>query len=235
MSYGRPGGTGQTVRSIRPLWLCLLLLASCLSTAGASDDTLWYRTLGVENGLSQSFVTAMLADHDGFMWFGTQIGLDRWNGYDVESFRHDPDRTDSLSAQTVLALHIDRAGRLWVGTTRGLDYFDPALNAFRRYGSLFHDPRGGPLRVEAITSDRAGRVWFAWHGGSRLYQLDPRTGRGREYPLPGAAPQLVTALVIDGADRLWVATRPDSTVPSSGPVSPQVLGFDRCSDISGDA
>jgi len=92
----------------------LLLLTVCLPAA-AADDTLWYRSIGVEEGLSQNFVPAMAADRDGFMWIGTANGLNRWNGYEFERYRYDRDRPDSLSSPTVYALHVDRRGNLWVG------------------------------------------------------------------------------------------------------------------------
>jgi len=75
---------------------------------------------GVDEGLSQNFVSAMAADRDGFMWIGTANGLNRWNGYEFEWYRYDRDRQTSLSSPTAHALHVDRGGNLWVGTPTGL-------------------------------------------------------------------------------------------------------------------
>ncbi len=213
--------------------VCVVLAWFLMPSPAAGQDTLWYRSLGVEEGLSQNFVTAMVADHDGFMWFGTVSGLDRWDGYGFESFRHDPEDPSSLSASTILAMHVDAAGTLWVGTSRGLDRFDRAANAFRRYRHSFR--RSGArdaIPAEAIVSDRAGRIWFASHARPRLSQLDPRTGQVREYIIPGTEGQQLTALYVDGADRLWVATQPGAQGLAQQ-AAHRVFVFDRCSEIAG--
>jgi signal transduction histidine kinase/ligand-binding sensor domain-containing protein/DNA-binding response OmpR family regulator len=212
--------------------IALLLLTVCLPAA-AADDTLWYRSIGVEEGLSQNFVPAMAADRDGFMWIGTANGLNRWNGYEFERYRYDRDRPDSLSSPTVYALHVDRRGNLWVGTPTGLNRFDPGSNGFQRYGAAFLWRNRRPAPAEVITSDLAGRVWFGWYGEPRLRQFDPRTGRGQDYVIPGTEQYLVTALFADEADRLWVAMRPRDDAWSSPAAGYRLFVVERISEIAG--
>jgi ligand-binding sensor domain-containing protein len=172
-------------------------------------EGVWCRSLGVDQGLSQSYVTAITQDRAGFMWFGTLGGLNRWDGYEFANYTHRFDEPTSLNDSTVLSLHADQAGRLWVGSQRGLDCFEPGTETFQRFGSAFPLPDGSrPAHVEGITTDRAGRVWFASFAAPRLYRLDPRTGQRSELLFGGAAQQLVTALYVDHADRLWVAMQP---------------------------
>src|SRR5512139_1185924 len=73
-----------------------------------------------ENGLSQNTVRCILQDRQGFLWFGTDDGLDRYDGYDFQAFRHAPDIPAGLPHNRVTALYEDPAGRLWVGTMGGL-------------------------------------------------------------------------------------------------------------------
>ena len=61
-------------RTLGNVSLAILLLTFCPPAAAAGHDTLWYRSLGVDEGLSQNFVSAMAADRDGFMWIGTANG-----------------------------------------------------------------------------------------------------------------------------------------------------------------
>ena len=211
----------------------LALLAVCaLPAAADADETIWYRSLGSEEGLSQHFVTAIAQDRDGFLWFGTVGGLNRWNGYEFESYFYDADDSASLSSSVILALHADARGRLWVGTLDGLDGFDPQANAFQRYGSLFREERTArPVRVETIASDAAGRVWFAAFSEDRIHRLDPTTGKARSFDLALPAAGLVTALGIDGADRLWVATQSPGDAPSPRARDDRIYVFERCSEI----
>jgi signal transduction histidine kinase/ligand-binding sensor domain-containing protein len=218
-------------RSGRNNRLAAVLAAGLLGGSAYGADTLWYRTLGVEDGLSQNFVTAIAQDRDGFMWFGTAGGLNRWDGHEFGSYVPERDKESSLSDSVILALHAGRDGRLWVGTQRGLDCFDPATKSFRRYGALFHKPGSAePLAVEGISSDQAGRTWFASFSTPLLCRLDPRSGEGTAHMIAGASNYWVAALHIDQADRLWVAMQ------SGGAGSPRadrlpVFVFDNASDL----
>ena len=216
----------------RVVSFALLFLTTCLPVVAAGDDILWYRSLGVEEGLSQNFVPAMASDRDGFMWIGTANGLNRWNGYEFERYRYDRDRPDSLSSPAVYALHVDRRGNVWVGTPSGLNRFDPISNGFQRYGPSFLGRNRRPVPAEVITSDLAGHVWFAWYGEPRLRQFDPRTGRGHDYLIPGTEQYLVTALFADEADRLWVAMRPRDDAMSTPAASYRLFAIERASEIA---
>ena len=72
-----------------------------------------------EQGLSQPNVMAILQDRVGFMWFGTQAGLNRYDGVEMAVYRHDPGDPASLSHNLVYALSEDPSGDLWIGTVGG--------------------------------------------------------------------------------------------------------------------
>src|SRR5215813_5880027 len=71
--------------------------------------------LSTKQGLSQSRVAQIVQDDEGFLWFGTQFGLDRYDGYNFKVFVHNPTRENSLSCAFVYSLFKDRDGTLWVG------------------------------------------------------------------------------------------------------------------------
>lgn len=75
-----------------------------------------FQRISIEQGLSQSVVTAILQDSRGFLWFGTQDGLNRYDGYTSTCTRNVPGDPGSLSANYVRCLWEDAAGALWVGT-----------------------------------------------------------------------------------------------------------------------
>lgn len=198
-------------------------------------DQIWGRSLSVDDGLSQNFVTAIAQDRAGFLWFGTLNGLNRWNGYEFATFTHERDDLASLSDSSVLALHAAQDGSLWVGTAKGLDRFVPAPGAFQRFRAPTHPADNRRLLpVEGIVTDRAGRAWFASYADPRLFRADPRTGRVSEHLIPGLPRHWVTALLVDRADRLWVATQYADNDPAPEDRGFRLWVFDRCSEI-GDA
>ena len=116
-----------------------------------------FHRISLEEGLPQASVNAMIQDRLGFMWFGTQEGLNRFNGYEFDVFTHNPDDPHSISHDTVRSILEDRNGVLWVGTADGLNRFDPADGSFTRYLSDPDDPRSlSNERVRAILEDRSG-------------------------------------------------------------------------------
>ena len=90
-----------------------------------------FNHLSLEEGLSQSTVTAILQDSQGFIWLGTLDGLNRYNGYDFTIFQHEPADPTSLSANHISALYEDAFGTLWVATEGGgLSRFYPITEQF---------------------------------------------------------------------------------------------------------
>ncbi|MBD3868135.1 MAG: hypothetical protein IFK94_08415 [Acidobacteria bacterium] len=78
-----------------------------------------FNRLTLEDGLSQSSVNCIVQDNQGFLWFGTQDGLNRYDGYEFKTFHHDDRDPGSISNNFVWALHVDRNGLLWIGTEGG--------------------------------------------------------------------------------------------------------------------
>ncbi|MDX9748280.1 MAG: ATP-binding protein [Paludibacter sp.] len=89
--------------------------------------------ISVNKGLSQQDVETMMQDHYGFMWFGTYDGLNRFDGYNIETFRHDPHLPNTLADNRITALFESSNGIIWIGTEgSGLLYFDPSADTFSR-------------------------------------------------------------------------------------------------------
>ncbi|HEX8602850.1 MAG TPA: two-component regulator propeller domain-containing protein [Pseudoduganella sp.] len=198
-----------------PRLLTLLVLLSWLPWSGglaaaAPLRTLRFEQLSVQDGLPQESVLAIAQDGQGFIWFGTQGGLARYDGYRTVIYQHALSDPHSLSQNWVRVLHVDRAGRLWVGTDNGLDLFDPLAQRFRHYRPVEPEQRGnGNRHVRAIVDDGAGGLWIGTADG--LQQFDPETGRFMiRHHVPGDADSLahdqVNALARDSAGRLWIGT-----------------------------
>ncbi|MDJ0841165.1 MAG: two-component regulator propeller domain-containing protein [Acidobacteriota bacterium] len=183
------------------LWMYTLMMLQALEPA------LRFTRLGIAQGLSQGTVTCLLRDRDGFFWFGTQDGLNRYDGYEFVIWRYEPGRPDSLSDGFINCLLEDNEGRMWVGTNYGLNRYDRENGGFIRYlpgdreGDLPHE------QVLALESDNSGRLWVGLLGG--LCRLVPGTTAGRtrfESVLfrEVKEPQVRT-LLRDQTGRLWAA------------------------------
>jgi signal transduction histidine kinase/ligand-binding sensor domain-containing protein len=167
-----------------------------------------FQRLSAGTSLSQTRVAWLVQDKVGFMWFGTQYGLNRYDGYKSKVFKHEPGRPDSLSCVYVRSLLVDRAGTLWVGCDRFLDRFDPATETFKHYRIYTEVPDGLPTPIDRIREDHGGALWLATAKG--LYRFDPTSGRATRYAHDPNDPSSIAANRInvaaeDREGRLWVA------------------------------
>lgn len=165
------------------------LLLGSLSVFG-QNNTLKFDHIDLEDGISQSVVTSMVQDRSGFLWFGTQDGLNRFDGYQFKVFRapNDPGRT-GLSSSGIQSLFIDRSGKLWVGTDLGLDYYDEARQSFET--ATFPGPTHRPfnnMSIEKIFEDFKGNLWiYTFYDG--LFLTNPEAGILRHWPRDASDPE----------------------------------------------
>jgi signal transduction histidine kinase/ligand-binding sensor domain-containing protein len=144
----------------------LLLVLSLALPAGAQSNDLYFDALTPAGGLPSGQVQEILQDRSGFIWFGIQSGLVRYDGQALTVYKHDLDDPRTLADNNVTALCEDRQGNIWVGThVGGLSRFDRATGAFTRFQ---HDAKTGSIGEGAIWSiceDRAGTLWVSLTGG----------------------------------------------------------------------
>jgi ligand-binding sensor domain-containing protein/signal transduction histidine kinase len=155
---------------------------------------------------SHGRISSILEDDQGFLWFGTNSGLERYDGYRLREFRHDPGNPNSLSGSYINALFKDRSGKLWVASDEYLERYDPATESFTRDPSLAGGIEGW---VWHISQDREGMLWLATHAG--LARLDPATWQTIRYRhRPGDPTSLsgdvVTCTLEQRDGTFWVAT-----------------------------
>src|SRR6202021_555211 len=89
--------------------------------------------ISTAQGLSQIRVTSIVQDGQGFMWFGTLYGLNRFDGYTFKVYMHERGNPNSLSGGDVDSLFKDRDGIIWVGCEQALDRFDPKTEIFTHF------------------------------------------------------------------------------------------------------
>src|SRR5258707_8060417 len=134
-----------------------------------------FTRLSTEDGLSQTMVWQIVQDDQGFMWFGSQYGLNRYDGYKFKVFKHEPGVANSLSGVYISSLFKDRSGTLWIGCDEFLDRFDPVTETFTHYRIDTQGTQGETVPVTHISQDHMGMLWLATTRG--LHKFDPSTGQ----------------------------------------------------------
>ncbi|MCG3156451.1 MAG: Sensor histidine kinase RcsC [bacterium] len=153
--------------------LGILLFTFETSSLHAQSRGIKFERLGLEQGLSQQSVIRILQDHQGFMWFGTPDGLNKYDGNGFVIYKTDVSDSTSLSSSGIGPLYEDHTGTLWIGTGNGLNRFDRDKEQFTRF---VHDPND-PYSLSnnvilPIYEDRSGTLWIATAGGLNRFNRD---------------------------------------------------------------
>ncbi|HCV42690.1 MAG TPA: histidine kinase [Bacteroidetes bacterium] len=204
------------VRTMRRLFLfSLFCFASCSSTLLAQRMEMEFRRLSLKEGLSQSVVNAIVRDNQGYMWFATQDGLNRYDGYAFKVYRHDLADSTSLPDNFIWRLLRSRKGELWIGTFKGgLGRYNPASDNFSSYQN---DPGNSSSlssnNVTAVYDDPHGILWVGtWFGG--LNRFDPSDSGAAHFThhrynsgdSGSLSDDRVSAVIEDVRGDLWVGT-----------------------------
>ncbi|HMB93879.1 MAG TPA: two-component regulator propeller domain-containing protein, partial [Rhodothermales bacterium] len=154
-----------------------------------------------------------LQDRQGFLWFGTGDGLNKYDGYRITTYKYDPADTNSLSHNWVWPLHEDREGILWIGTQSGLNRFDPKTAIFTHYRHDPDDPNSlSQNQIRVIYEDRKGVLWIGVHGRQGgLHRFDRTTETFTRYQHDRDDPTSlsnndVVCIYEDRAGQLWIGT-----------------------------
>ena len=172
--------------------LLLLFIACFLTAASLIAQTGHYIPA---SRFSSSLISDFCQDRQGFIWVGTDYGLNRFDGYNFRSYLHSDADTTSLRSNVVTCLFCDRDGRLWIGTNHGLDYFDSARERFVHLTF----PNGTYPRVSSIIQRRNGTILVGTAGygaysvdGDRLVQFSKDNSE-----------QYFSRFFEDSEERLW--------------------------------
>ncbi len=126
-----------------------------------------FQQLFLEHGLSQSIVKSICQDKRGFIYFGTEDGLNRYDGYGFTVMRHKPKDTNSLSYNDVTTVYEDHEGIIWIGTfNAGLNRFDPSEESFSRFQFQLNDNNSiSHNNINCIFEDNDGTLWIGTDNG----------------------------------------------------------------------
>ncbi len=163
-----------------------------------------FKALTVDNGLSNNHVGSIVQDKNGFMWFGTYNGVDRYDGRSIVSYRHDNNQEHTLSSKMTRVLYCDSQGTLWVGNDGGLDFYNSSLDAFNSF-----DKKNSDLivqRVNALVEGKDKTLWIGATNGLFKYNLETGELAALDKKIRSQMPEgQMYRLLLDSKNRLWVS------------------------------
>ena len=167
--------------------------------------------ISIEQGLSQSSVWVIFQDSRGFLWFGTEDGLNRYDGYSFKTYKPDPDVPSSLSDRWITSIVEDQQGYLWIATRLGgLNRYDPQTETFVHYLHDDSDPLSlSDNHVNVLYFDKSNNLWVGTMEGLDLLQPDTNTFKHYGYSRSkqeGFSGKYITTLYQDSRGRFWVGT-----------------------------
>ncbi|HSJ67260.1 MAG TPA: two-component regulator propeller domain-containing protein [Anditalea sp.] len=190
------------------LFLPIILTVLPINSFG-NNSPFYFKNIGVENGLSHQTVYSILQDKQGFMWFGTKDGLNRFDGKNFKIFRNDVTIPHSLGNNTVWSMFEDSDSNIWVGTNQGVYIYDPRKEEFRHFE--ISDKAGNMVSgaILDIIEDLDGNIWMA-SSTTGLYHFDISNNTLIHYfHIPDDPSSLaygsISSLTIDNQGFVWVS------------------------------
>ncbi|MDR0393908.1 MAG: response regulator [Tannerella sp.] len=137
----------------------IFLLAAVVSDVAAASHNYYFRHYTNKNGLSHNTVYCSLQDRKGFMWFGSDDGLNRFDGYSFQIFRYNNQDNSgrSLINDRIISFTEDSSGKIWVCTSGGVCFYDYETGFFHPF---IPDTQSAPYFAEQICEDKSGNIWL---------------------------------------------------------------------------
>lgn len=184
----------------------LIGILLCNMVSAQSFDP-YFTKIGTEKGLSHKKINCILQDRRGFMWFGTEDGLNRYDGRYFTVFHSEPNLSSCLSGNIITDLYEDKRGVLWIATKDGgmtrYDYRQAPSQQFKQYKHDINNPRSIPENgINKIIEDRQGYLWLATSDNYTI-RFNKRTEKF-DPPVNIEGARSIRSFALDDHDILWV-------------------------------
>ena len=205
-------GSGKLIRKLFLGVTLILLLLLSNHDLFCQSGQLTFEHISLEQGLSQSTVLSIIQDKEGYLWLGTQEGLNKYDGYSFTVYKNDPKDPNSLSDNWITVLFVDKDGTLWIGTNAGgLNKLDREHNRFVHYRHEENNPYSlSDDRILSIFEDGSGTLWVGTDGGG-LNRFDMKNDQFENYQFEAdninyENKNNITAILEDYNGYLWWGT-----------------------------
>ncbi|AFS79096.1 sensor signal transduction histidine kinase [Gottschalkia acidurici 9a] len=183
--------------------ICILSLNSI--NAFAVENYINFIKLEEETDLSHSVVKTVLQDSKGYMWFGTNNGLTKYDGYNTKTYRQMPFERNTILDNYIVDIKEDKQGIIWIGTNKGLTKFNSKENKFKHYKHNRNDKNSlSSNKVTSILEDKEGNLWIGTDGGG-LNKYSKQDDNFKRYK-GKLSSDYITKMYQDKEGSLWVGT-----------------------------
>ena len=177
----------------------------------AAQNEIKFDRISIEKGLSQSSVYCIFQDHLGYMWFGTEDGLNKYDGYNFTVYKPVEGDSSSISHNVVYSIFEDTKKNLWIGTFDGLNKYDFNTNSFTHYKHDLYDKNTiSGNYILSIYEDKSGELWIGTNGsGLNRYNPDNDTFtrfQNKAGDKNSLSHNTVKTIFEDQAGELWIGT-----------------------------
>ena len=216
-----------SLSSVNLVWLKIIILSICLvicystlifSQTFLEKTLIKFERITIEQGLSQSTVNCILQDRKGYLWFGTDDGLNKYDGYTFKIYKNDPLDSTSISNNNILTAFEDQSGLLWFGTGNGLNKYDPENEQFATYwldSKETNSPGSNYINSIYESAKKPGVLWIGTNGGLKKLSSNNSANRTRlsivnytqiSNVLNSLSNYEFRTIVEDSSEHLWIAT-----------------------------
>ncbi|MBF8296121.1 MAG: signal transduction histidine kinase [Bacteroidetes bacterium] len=214
-------GTGRSSGKLRAhssrTWNHLLIVAAVLALVPAmrAQEKIVFQHLTVKDGLSQGGVNCILQDRQGFVWFGTQDGLNRYDGQAFVIYRHDASDSTSLDDSWIISIIEDSSGTLWVRTQNSPGMLNRLDRATGKFTLIPRDSlQEAGARRNSVKPGFMAASGVRWSGdlGEGVTRFDPATGKNTVYKHDPRNPKSliddkVYSIYGDSHGTIWIGTK----------------------------
>lgn len=189
----------------------ILLILSVFATGLTGIcQNIQFSNIGVEDGLSHSYVRSFLQDSQGLMWIGTLDGLNLYTGYSMLRYATDEHDSNTISNNCVYAILEDSDGLIWLGTEDGLNSFNRKTGKFTRYYSELDNPNSlVHNHIRDLHEDTENNIWVVTYGGG-FCKFDKTRGRFVSFQVEsdstGLKSNKINCLFVDSKGMFWLGT-----------------------------
>lgn len=197
--------------------LGLVFFVMTIENIQAQFQNMNFEYLKIDNGLSHNRVQCFLRDSKGYLWIGTQDGLNKYDGQKITILKNNPFETNSLSNNNIQCIFEDRSHNIWIGTNVGLNLYDRKADAIKRISPNSNIKNSNINIIEAdnriysIVEDSKGNIWY-----STLYSLfrwNPLKRNFTKYNIPrkenNSKMITINSIICDNKGFLWFGTQDD--------------------------
>ena len=168
------------IRKIKALFLQGFLSLICFLSFNliyAQDNSIRFNNITINEGLSQSTINSIIQDKEGFIWLGTQEGLNKYDGYNFNIYKPNHNNPYSISNPFIRDVYQDSEGLIWVATSNGLNKLDKTTNEITHYNYSKTDVNSiSEIITTSIVQDNQGVIWVGTESKG-ICKIDKSSGK----------------------------------------------------------